>query len=102
MSTTKEIKDARHYKEYLRVLRAQEANTLKRLANSRAIHEESPVLTAATFAAIKKSAYESLANIRKHIKDTKAVLATKVHINTKAENRMTRQSAAKRAKGRSR
>lgn len=99
MSTSVEIKEARHYKEYLRVLRTEEVSMLKRLAASRAIHEENPDATAETFAAISKFARENLADVRKKIKETKETLATKVHINTKAESRKIRQTAAKHGRG---
>jgi hypothetical protein len=95
MSTSAEIREARRLKEYLRILRTEEVSMLKRLADARALHEENPEVTAGTFAAISKFARENLADVRKKIEETKAVLATKVHINTKAEARKVRQEAAK-------
>jgi len=95
MSTSVEIREARRLKEYLRILRTEEVSILKRLANSRAVHDDDPAATAETFAALSKLASDNLTHVRKEIEKTKAILATKVHINTKAEARQIRQKAAK-------
>jgi hypothetical protein len=102
MSTSVEVREARHFKEYLTSLRREETYLVKRLAGSRMLHEESPEVTAESFAVIEKSIGRSLDWIREAIVATKATLATKVHINNKSENRKARQAAAKRAKGKSR
>jgi hypothetical protein len=96
MSTSAEIKDAKHFKEQLRVLRAQQVNTVKRVEEARAKYGHETEGTWAEYLVdIEKRASENLTDIRTSIEKVKAVLATKAHIPTKDEARKTRQDAAK-------
>jgi len=102
MSTSAQVREARHYKEYLKSLRKEETFLFQKLEKAQADFKEYPSDPPDALETLIGGINRSLKEVREAIENTKAILATKVHINTKSESRKARQDAAKKAKGNSR